>query len=279
MLPNDTYEEELQDVRDIIKQRSKRISLSKNHIYTVDEDTNKVKSVTRWKASHYEGFDSDKIIDNMMKSHRWEYSKYFGMTKTEIKKLWKDNGNEASRLGTLLHADIEDFYNGEEVDNDSVEYQYFMDFEKERWRRLIPFEAELIIFDEDIGIAGTVDMIFYENTDDGIEFHVYDWKRSKYPIEFTSNYGNYMTTKCIKHIPKTNYYEYCLQLNMYTYILREKYGMNVATMNIVILHEDHENYIHQDIEYLDEMSSLISNIKHKKDVINRWRFPITCCSY
>lgn len=252
----------LHDIREIAMQRSKRISMSEDHIYTID-DVDRYTSVSKWKLSHYEGFNSDKIIDNMMKSHKWKYSKYFGMTKEEIKKLWKDNGNNACRLGTLLHADIEDYYNNEEVDNDSVEYQYFMKFEEKRKEnKLIPFEAELQIFDEDILISGTVDMIFYENTDSGPIFHVYDWKRSKHPIKFTADYDN-MTTECIKHIPKTNYYEYCLQLNMYTYMLREKYGMNIATMNIVILHEDHEEYIHQNIEYLSEMDQLISNIKQE----------------
>ena len=37
------------------------------HVYTIDGDTG-FTSVTTWNHSHFENFDSDKIIDNMMKS-------------------------------------------------------------------------------------------------------------------------------------------------------------------------------------------------------------------
>ena len=37
------------------------------HIYTIDGDSNYT-SVTTWNHSHFEHFDSDKVIDNMMKS-------------------------------------------------------------------------------------------------------------------------------------------------------------------------------------------------------------------
>ena len=47
----------------------------------------------------------------MMASKNWEKSKYFGMTKSEIKKQWKDNGSEAALLGTTMHYLFEYHYN------------------------------------------------------------------------------------------------------------------------------------------------------------------------
>ena len=57
------------------------------HIYTVDGDDSFM-SVTTWNHSHFEHFDADKIITNMMKSKNWKKNKYYGKTRDEIKKMW-----------------------------------------------------------------------------------------------------------------------------------------------------------------------------------------------
>ena len=80
------------------------------HIYTVKGCTGYT-SVTTWIHSLFEEFDADKIIDNMMKSKNWKDSKYYGMTKNQIKLLWKKNGNEAANLGTIMHYLFEYHYN------------------------------------------------------------------------------------------------------------------------------------------------------------------------
>ena len=46
----------------------------------------------------------------MMKSKNWKDSKYYGMTKNEIKILWKKNGAEAANLGTIMHYLFEYHY-------------------------------------------------------------------------------------------------------------------------------------------------------------------------
>ena len=69
----------------------------------------------------------DKVIDKMMKSKKWPQNKYFGMTKDQIKLLWSENGKKSSTQGTLMHYQIECFYNDMdvEVDEDNIEWQYF----------------------------------------------------------------------------------------------------------------------------------------------------------
>ena len=64
----------------------------------------------------------------MKKAPNWKNSKYFGMTRKAIKEEWKANGKVAQEEGNRLHADIEEFYNGGEVDNDSKEFQQFKEF-------------------------------------------------------------------------------------------------------------------------------------------------------
>ena len=97
------------------------------HIYTIHGDSNYT-SVTTWNKSMFSKFDADKIIDKMMKSSKWPESKYFNMTKSEIKQMWADSGKQASSLGTTMHENIEKFYNNVPVSDDSTEFNYFLEF-------------------------------------------------------------------------------------------------------------------------------------------------------
>lgn len=257
--------EDSQEVMDISTQESQdSLKLYDRDNITLEEDTHTYvvggnrgyTSVTTWFSNHFEKFNADKIIDRMLPKHQKEGSKYYGMTKEDIKVLWEENRVDASDKGTKLHSDIEEFYNGEEIYNDTVEYGYFLEFERQRDKKLISFIPEMKVYNEDIMIAGTIDMLFYEIEDGERYYHIYDWKRSKHKITKTRNYGKYANTECIKHIPNTNYYKYVLQLNMYAYILHSKYNMNVRSLNIVVLHPDHDSYIHQEIEFLSEIMDL-----------------------
>ena len=83
-----------------------------------------------------------------MKSRKWKQSKYFGKTKEEIKQQWNQNGKEASEAGTKLHYDIECFYNGKKIDNDSIEYKQFLSFnEKIRFKDMVNPSRESIVSD------------------------------------------------------------------------------------------------------------------------------------
>ena len=132
------------------------------HIYTIDGDSSYT-SVTSWNHSHFEPFNSDKIIDKMMNSPKWPNSKYYGLTKEQIKKQWADNGAKASADGTKMHYDIECFYNNIEVDNRSIEYSYFWEF-YEDFNYLKPYRTEWMVWDKDLKLAGSLDMTF-ENKD------------------------------------------------------------------------------------------------------------------
>lgn len=90
------------------------------HTYTIDGDSNYT-SVTTFVHHHFEKFDADKIIDNMMKSKKWPSSKYYNMKREEIKKVWDDNRDCAAEAGTKLHYDIECFYNEIPNENTSIE--------------------------------------------------------------------------------------------------------------------------------------------------------------
>ena len=111
------------------------------HVYTVDGDSNYT-SVTTFNHSHFAHFDADKIIANMMASPKWPQSKYYGQTPQEIKAGWDKNRDEASTAGTAMHLDIEKFYNKVPVDNNSVEFSWFMNFHEMFKHSLEPWRTE-----------------------------------------------------------------------------------------------------------------------------------------
>ena len=214
------------------------------HIYTIDGDSDYM-SVTTWNHSHFPHFNPDKIIGNMMKSKKWPESPYFGMTPSQIKAQWKENGRKASTAGTKMHYDIECFYNDldVEVDEDCVEFDYFLRFERDHGEKLNPYRTEWMVWDKDLRLAGSIDMVFEK--DDG-SITLYDWKRCK-EIKRENKFES-ATTPCINHLPNSNYWHYSLQLNTYKYLLEKNYGKKVKGMYLVCLHPNNRNKSYQRIK-------------------------------
>ena len=130
------------------------------HIYTIDGDSDYM-SVTKWNHSHCLHFDADKIITKMMSSRKWSQSKYFGQSRKEIKALWNKNGREASAAGTKMHYDIECYYNDMdvEIDENCVEWDYFEKFEKDIGEKVSPDRTEGMVWDKELKLAGSIDMV------------------------------------------------------------------------------------------------------------------------
>ena len=193
-------------------------------------------SVTTFIKPLFEEFDAEKVIAGMRKSKKWPQSKYFGMETEDIKAQWAANGAEAATKGTAMHADIERFYNGELVVNESAEYQYFQRFAAQCG--LTPYRTEWTVYDESCLIAGSIDMVFARA--DGV-LEIYDWKRTK-SIDKATPWGKSGKHAAIAHLPDTNYWHYALQLNLYKYILEHKYDKVVANLCLVRLHPDSSKY-------------------------------------
>lgn len=222
------------------------------HIYTINGDSDYM-SVTTWVHSHFNKFDADLIIDKMMRGRNWMYSNYYGMDKEEIKQQWADLGKAASEAGTRLHYNIECFYNKIDITDDSIEYKFFKEFVKD-YQHLKPFRTEWMIYDEEIKLAGSVDMLF--KNDDGT-LDIYDWKRSK-NIKRENPWQSALT-KCIEHIPDSNFWHYCLQLNTYKTILEKNYGVKIRDMYIVCLHPNNINKSYQRIK-INDLSTELSDL-------------------
>jgi ATP-dependent exoDNAse (exonuclease V) beta subunit len=212
------------------------------HIYTIDGDS-AFTSCTTWIHSHFSHFDADLILDNIFRGRRMQDPayKYYGRTREEIKAGW--SGNEAAQLGTAMHYDIECYYNGWEVKNDSAEYGYFLKFAEE-YKHLKPYRTEWMVYYKEYKLAGSIDMVFED--EDG-DLWIYDWKRTKEIT--TESFGNKKAlTPVIGHLPDSNFYHYSLQLNLYRTILEEKYDKKIKGMCLVRLHPNNYFNTYERIE-------------------------------
>lgn len=240
-------------------ERDSHISFDEGpHIYTIDGDSS-FTSCTTWIHSHFSHFDADKVLDNIFNGTKMQDPnyKYYGMTREEIKAQW--NGNEASLLGTAMHYDIECYYNNMEVTNDSIEYSYFKKF-AEDYKHLKAYRTEWMVYDKELQLAGSIDMVFED--EDGDKW-IYDWKRSKDIT--TESFGNKTAlTPCIGHLPDANFYHYALQLNVYRTILENKYDQKIKGMCLVRLHPNNYFQTYERIEVPFMRQEVESLFAHRK---------------
>ena len=227
----------------------------KEHVYYIDNipyDT----SVTGFIKSFFEEFDTDSVIKkNYNKWQTNKYSKYYGLSVEEIKDMWKKNAEDASKKGSILHEDIEAFYNDIKFFNDTIEFSYFLNLHERLKDRLIPYRTEWTIFDEETQLAGSIDMCY---TDKNGDFFIFDWKRSKEIKEDnTFRKGRFP----LNHLDDANFWHYALQLNTYKYILEKNYSKIISAMRIVRLHPNQEDY--QIIKIPDLKNEVILMLKER----------------
>jgi ATP-dependent exoDNAse (exonuclease V) beta subunit len=243
---------------------------NQGHKYKITNDKDsKYTSVTTWCHSHFPKFDQDKVIKNMMSGKNWGPGhKYWGKTEEEIKDEWKQNGQKVSEEGTKLHHRIEKFMNNnllrygythkdlyetylsnsKSSDLEPLEWEYFLNFVKD-YLNLVPFRTEWMIFDEELKLAGSVDMV-YENADGTLS--IYDWKRSK-DISKVNTFNQFAVNPLINELHDSNFWHYSLQLNTYRKIIEKNYGRKVNYLCLVKLHPDSDknNYELLEVPLMD----------------------------
>ena len=234
------------------------------HIYTVHGKQGYT-SVTTWNHKHFPHFDPDSTITNILSNKKMKDPsyKYYGMTREDIQAQWNKKGADASAAGTKMHYDIECYYNKIDVENTSAEFSFFKKFLKD-FPELKPYRTEWMIYYEELKLSGSVDMI-YENPDGTLQ--IYDWKRCE-SIDNENNFGQTAITRCISHLPHTNFWHYSLQLNTYKKILETKYGKTVTGLYLVRLHPNnpYKTYERIQVPFLEkEMDDLFQERKREVD--------------
>lgn len=205
------------------------------HVYFWDgEDIKNIggTSATTFIKSFFNEFNPQHCIRAITRGRKYLTDptyKYYKKTNKEILDMWAKNRDEAAEAGTRFHLDVELSYNGISVENDTKEWQQFQMFEKSRDKSMMPFRTEWMIYDTELRLAGSMDMVF-KNSDG--TYSIYDWKRSKAIKIKDSKKAKFP----IDHVADCNFMHYSLQLNLYKYILQKNYGLKISNMVLVVCH-------------------------------------------
>lgn len=174
---------------------------------------------------------------------------------------------EAALLGTELHLQIENYFTKKPFDDSLTEFKYFLDFEKDKIipKKLVFKEAEKKIYYSEFNIAGTVDCLFMNP--DG-KYVMADWKRSKKLIVNGTNKpdkrGFQIEIEGLRDLTNCSYYRYCIQQNMYKYILETVDNIKISDMILVVLHEKYSTYYTIKLPVMEnEVQIILNSINHK----------------
>jgi len=243
------------------------------HIYWIDGSTKDLISATTFIHGFFNEFNTDKTIKNIILNSKHKTDKsyvYYMMTYDEIKNKWSTNAQNSSSLGTLMHANIEKFYNDIKVEDSTEEFKQFLCFFNDH-KHLTIYRTEWLVFSELFRITGSIDAVF-KNSDGTIT--IGDWKRSK-KISMTS-FGNKPTFGIIPfdNLHDCNFFHYSLQLNLYRILLETFYDQTVTDMFLVVCHPDNDNneYIkypvkrmqREAVNLLKERAKQLVNIGYEK---------------
>jgi len=187
-------------------------------------------------------------------------------SETDVLEEFIKNRDDAAEKGTYLHEQIENFLKGKEHDASSKEFGMFKDF----YQKIVVakgfefVEAEKRVLSQKYNIAGTVDALFKKPNKD--EYLIVDWKRSK-KLVIDGNpkkYGYGYALSELSHLDNSSYYKYALQQSIYKYILENDYQMPISSMNLIVLHENFDQFHRINLVNMDnEVSIIFESINHK----------------
>lgn len=205
------------------------------HIYTHDQ-LGKMDSWTETISSYFNPFDKERIASFVAQKR--------GCSPEELIAEWENQ----TRLGTQLHANIEQYLLSLPYEENDVFWQ-FKNFITNHPMK--PFRTEWAIYDEESRIAGTID---------SLDFHVanimLDWKRSKNLIDkngqvINNSFKGETGLGVLSHLPDCSFYHYAMQQSGYRYILKKNYGIEINGCWLVVFHPSLPNYQLIKLPYLE----------------------------
>lgn len=180
---------------------------------------------------------------------------------------WERKGEYAKTKGHEMHSYIENLWQGKRhefkssskfidmfVELDVLKEQY-LNFYNPAKKILKLIAAENIVYDEELGVAGTFDGLFHNLVNKSID--IWDWKTSASINKTSTN-----KMKILDHLDDCNFNEYALQLSLYRYIIERNTDIKIKFLNICQISTKNKNYNAFRVPYLkDEVIELLKHIK------------------
>lgn len=182
-----------------------------------------------------------------------------GVSEKELKKRWNDKGVKAASIGSKIHAGIEHYFNTGKIRKNKYT-EIFKQFAQYKYKGKL--FSEIRIWDADIGICGTADLL--EVLDNKIVIRDFKTNEKK-PTDYS--FGKNMKYP-ISHLPDSKLTKYELQISLYLYILASKYNYEIGEGNCIYWINRKKNIIEEMPVTLrmDEITAMIAHYLYLKSL-------------
>jgi ATP-dependent exoDNAse (exonuclease V) beta subunit len=222
------------------------------------EDGKEWLSVTSLISNFKQPFEADKIAEKSSKSKK---SKWYGMTPTDIKDVWKAEANRATTLGTWYHNQREtDICEIDNMERHGQTVPIFKPIEKEgikyspEQKLKDGVYPEHMVYLKSAGLCGQSDLVEVING----EVHITDYKTNKeIKVEGYTNWEG-ITQKMlfpVVHLDDCHLNHYALQLSIYLYIILKhnpKLKPGTLTIHHILFEEASRDKFDNPITRLDD---------------------------
>lgn len=206
----------------------------KSHTYRFGKQ--KLTSVTTFISQYFAPFEKKKIAK--LKAF---LSRRAGDMEKATQRYWIQHWKQLTDHGTRVHDCLERYVRGEaltEQEREEPKVLCGIQWFDENYLTGDRVEAEKIVYNTDLGLAGTVDLVIHKK--EGL--HLVDWKTNK---EIKSEgYRGQKAREPLSHMEDCNLSKYSLQLNIYAHMLAlEGYTIDKLTL----VHLTDTGYVEYDI--------------------------------
>lgn len=177
----------------------------------------------------FEHFDGPEIAKNLIAT----CPKYHHRTVEDLLEEW----DQAGVSGTTTHLELENYILSHRhtpiITKKGLSGKQWIDRVWERGGYY--WYPEVIVYDTEIGIAGTIDLILVDMQTGDV--HLFDWKTNR-KIHKRAYGGKTGCHPITRDIDDCNYQHYTIQLSIYQFLLEKNFGLNVCTRQILWLPEE-----------------------------------------
>ena len=187
-------------------------------------------NVTNIVEDQFPPFEREKIA-RWLVNNSYKYSDY---TKEELLQEWEDIRDE----GSEVHIELENYVQNGKIPklSKAISGMNWFDQEVEFYGDSV--FPEVIVFSEELGVAGTVDLLVFNS--DNCECNIFDWKTSK-KIDY--NGRKQAITRACSGLTDCRFDQYSLQLSIYSYLLENYHDIKVTNQYMVHLMDSDANCI------------------------------------
>lgn len=182
----------------------------------VDGNTIEYTSITRFVGGCFPPFDPTGSIAERCAAKE-------GISVREIQERWRLNAKESCDFGTKVHSICEDVLLGRQIrernpinEKETKTFSVAERIAKTLKQKVDVLGVEKIVFDERLGLAGTVD--FLARSRKNGKYLILDWKTNK-EIETENKYSKFGLPP-LEDVPDCNFWHYALQLSAYQFMLK-----------------------------------------------------------